>query len=289
MFAQSLACAVLEFYADLPSPMSSVFTLQEAADELGVHYMTAYRYVRLGQLEAVKVAGAWQVADSAISEFRDGAASGPVAPGESAPWATRLEDRLVAGDAQGAWGVIESAMASGSDVRSVYLELLAPAMVSIGARWASGEFNIAVEHQATSIAMRIIGRLGPRCLRRGRSAGSIILGAPTGESHGLPTAMLSDLLRLHGWDVVDLGANTPAESFAHSVRQSTSLKAVGVSVTNPSHLSEAEVCCRAVKEVQADVLVVVGGSGVGEVNVEDLGADARAVSADQLHELLLAQ
>ena len=33
-----------------------VLTLQEAADELGVHYMTAYRYVRLGQLQAHKVA-----------------------------------------------------------------------------------------------------------------------------------------------------------------------------------------------------------------------------------------
>ncbi len=281
----------------MPSPsstlvtplMSSSLTLQEAADELGVHYMTAYRYVRLGQLEAVKVGGSWQVSDAAISDFREGASAGPVARGESAPWAARLEDRLVASDAQGAWGVIESAMASGSDVRSVYLELLSPAMVSIGARWASGEFNIAVEHQATSIAMRIIGRLGPRCVRRGRSLGSIVLGAPAGETHGLPTAMLSDLLRLHGWDVIDLGANTPAESFAHSVRQTTSLKAVGVSVTNPSHLSEAEVCCRTVKEAQSDVLVVLGGSGVAGVSVEDLGADARAVSAEQLHELLLAR
>ena len=37
--------------------MSATFTLQEAADELGVHYMTAYRYVRLGLLDAAKVGG----------------------------------------------------------------------------------------------------------------------------------------------------------------------------------------------------------------------------------------
>ena len=250
--------------------------------------MTAYRYVRLGQLDAVKVSGAWQVSDQAIADFRDGVGSGPVAPGESAPWAKRLEDRLVEGDAQGAWGVIESAMASGADVRSVYLDLLSPSMVRLGQRWAAGELDIAVEHQATVIAMRIIGRLGSRCVRRGRSRGDVIIGAPAGEAHGLPTAILGDLMRLHGWDVTDLGANTPASSFLHAMQRVSEVKAVGLSVTHPRHLRDIETCCRAIKDARPDVLVVVGGSGLQDVNAGDLGADARVNSADQLHELLLA-
>ena len=269
--------------------MPSTHTLQEAADELGVHYMTAYRYVRLGQLDAVKVGGVWQVADRAITNFRDGAGAGPVARGKSAPWAERLEARFVAGDAQGAWGVVEAAMASGADVRSVYLDLLAPAMVQIGSRWAAGELDIAVEHQATGIAMRIVGRLGSQCVRRGRSLGNIVLGAPEGETHALPTAMLGDLLRLHGWDVTDLGANTPTASFLHAMRSASALKAVGLSVTNSSHLADVEACCRAIKDECPDVLVVVGGSGVGGAGAEDLGADACATGADQLHQLLLAR
>src|SRR6056297_2092647 len=36
-------------------------SLQDAADELGVHYMTAYRYVRTGRLEAEKAGAVWQV------------------------------------------------------------------------------------------------------------------------------------------------------------------------------------------------------------------------------------
>ncbi|MEP6296354.1 MAG: cobalamin B12-binding domain-containing protein, partial [Ilumatobacter sp.] len=152
-----------------------------------------------------------------------------------------------------------------------------------------GEFDIAVEHQATGIVMRIIGRLGPRCIRRGRSLGNVVLGAPAGESHGLPTAMLGDLLRLHGWEVTDLGPNTPTASFLHAVRHGTEVKAVGLSVTHPVHLIDAEACCRAIKKEQPDVFVVVGGSGVSGVSVSDLGADAQATSADQLHELLRAR
>ena len=88
----------------------AVLTLQEAADELGVHYMTAYRYVRLGVLDATKSGGVWQVRRSALDHFREQAAEASAATGPSgkggarnrkAPWSTRLESRLVAGDAPG--------------------------------------------------------------------------------------------------------------------------------------------------------------------------------------------
>ena len=41
-------------------------TLQEAADLLGVHYMTAYRYVRTGRLAATRINGKWVVARSSL-------------------------------------------------------------------------------------------------------------------------------------------------------------------------------------------------------------------------------
>lgn len=269
--------------------MSATFTLQEAADELGVHYMTAYRYVRHGQLAASKQGGAWQVSADAIEAFRSGSATAPVEPGSSAPWARRLEARLVDGDAQGAWGVVEAAMASGADVRSVYLDMLTPAMVGIGARWAAGEFDIAVEHQATGIVMRIIGRLGSRCVRRGRSLGGVVMGAPSGEHHALPTAILGDLMRLNGWDVTDLGANTPPGSFLHAAGRTPDLRAVGISMTHPEHLDALAECCSELKAALPSVLVVVGGNGVGtEAAALAAGADALASGSDHFHELITA-
>ena len=37
-----------------PRSRAGLLSLQEAADRLGVHYMTAYRYVRTGRLRAVQ-------------------------------------------------------------------------------------------------------------------------------------------------------------------------------------------------------------------------------------------
>ena len=45
----------------IPSDASGHLSLHEAADLLGVHYMTIYRRVRLGILPARKIGGTWMV------------------------------------------------------------------------------------------------------------------------------------------------------------------------------------------------------------------------------------
>jgi excisionase family DNA binding protein len=265
----------------------TVLTLQEAADELGVHYMTAYRYVRLGQLEAYKVGGTWQVTSSALAAFRSGRQGDQPSRRRTVPWSDRLEARLLAGDAAGAWGVLESALTGGSSVSDAYVDVLAPALRSIGDRWERGEIDVAIEHRASGIASRLIGRLGSRCVRRGRPRGAIVLGAPEGERHSLPAAILGDLLRLEGWDVSDLGADTPAGSFVLAASAVDDLAAIGISVTSPASLESAAETCRAIRASDLSVPVLIGGLAVeGVDHARSLGADAYAPDAASVVQLL---
>jgi MerR family transcriptional regulator, light-induced transcriptional regulator len=275
-----------------PAPLGAAvsvddLTLHEAADLLGVHYMTAYRYVRLGLLQARKSGGSWRVTVADVDRFRAGGGTSPVRGGRPAPWAERLEARLVAGDARGAWGVVEAALASGAELDEVHLEVLTPALVGIGMRWAAGELDVAVEHRATGIVHRLLGRLGPRFVRRGRSKGAVVVGTPPGEVHSLPTAILADLLRLRGWDVSDLGADMPPSSFAHLAATVPGLVAVGVSVTVGAHLAGCAATCAAVRASVPTVPIVVGGRGVpGSAQAMAVGADAYAAGAREMAELL---
>jgi len=274
----------------------AVFTLQGAADELGVHYMTAYRYVRLGVMDASKSGGVWQVSRSAIDRFRQEAGGRAATMASSradaarqrrAPWSARLESRLIAGDAQGSWSVIEAAMAAGAELDAVYLDILTPAMASIGERWVAGQLEISVEHWATAIATRIVGRIGPRFVRRGRSRGVVALGAPAGEVHALPVAMLGDLLRLRGWEVFEFGVDMPSESIAHVVRETPDLLGIGLSAMASENLPALGAACAAAREADPDVLVVVGGRAVlDDEQAVALGAHGRAVGAEELHQLL---
>jgi excisionase family DNA binding protein len=250
-------------------------TLQEAADTLGVHYMTAYRYVRLGLLQASKSGGTWRVRTVDLDAFRAGTSPSPEAGKRRAPWAERLQARLIAGDARGAWGVIEAAMSAGAEMDEIYLDVLGPAMTAIGAEWESGAIDVAVEHRATGIAMRIVGRLGPRFARRGRTRGAVIIGAPAGERHSLPVAMLADLVRGGGWDVSDLGADVPHQSFVVAASSTPDLAALGISVTTPNNAASAAEAVAAVRAEFPHLLIVVGGAGIeGAAHAATLG-DAR--------------
>ncbi len=262
-------------------------TLHEAAELLGVHYMTAYRYVRLGVLPAVKAGGTWRVMVADVHAFRDQA---PPAVGGSrrrAPWAARLEARLVAGDGRGAWGVVEAALAAGTELDEVYLDVIAPAMRSIGDRWQAGEIDISVEHRATGITFRLLGRLGPRFARRGRARGTVMVGAPAGERHSLPVAMLADLLRGEGWEVSDIGADMPWESFVHAALDTADLVAIGVSVTSEESLPAAAEVLAALGSSVAGTYLVVGGPAVEDLaHAQSLGAHGWASTAHEFATLL---
>ena len=263
--------------------MAEFLSLQEVAERLGVHYMTAYRYVRLGMLPAHKEGSTWRVGLADVEAFQRGDGAG--GPGGSRTrartgggrWITRLESRLLAGDGAGAWQVLEAAMASGADLQGIELEIVTPAMVSIGERWATGEIDVAAEHQATVIVMRLLGRLGARFVKRGRTRGSVVLGSVAGDRHGLPVMILADLLAAARFEVIDLGCDVPEGSFVHAARAAQRLVAVGISVTTSDLDVPTAGTVAAVHSAVADVPVLLGGWAISDRDhATALGADGWA-------------
>jgi excisionase family DNA binding protein len=261
----------------MPDAAATPLSLRECAEALGVHYMTWYRYVRMGILPAQKTGAEWRV-DAADLDAMRSRQSIPAARG-SAPWADRLKVRLVAGDESGAWQVVEAALASGLEPSDIYLDLIGPALRSVGDEWAHGESTIAREHRATAIATRLVGRLGRRFHMRGRPKGRIVVGTPPGERHALAVSMVADLIRGAGFEVVDLGADLPVESFVEAVVDAAPLSAVVVSVTNSASTAAAARLIAAVRDATGVPIVVGGGALTGGGQAERLVADAWAPDA----------
>lgn len=259
-------------------------TLQQAAAHLGVHYMTVYRYVRLGMLPAHKDGATWRVTREDLAQFDLGRGTGPTTRTAghrlSAPWAARLEARLLAGDGSGAWSVVEAALASGAGMEQLYLDIIAPSMVSIGNLWATGEIDVGEEHRASGVVMRILSRLGPRFTRPGRNRGSVLLAGAPGEQHSLPVSMLANLLTGDGYAVIELGADVPSSSLARMAGTVQRLLVVGVSVTTPGLEPNVREMVAAVHQAVPDVPILVGGGAIGdEEHARTLGADGWAGNA----------
>jgi excisionase family DNA binding protein len=256
-----------------PAAVRRSVTLHEAADLLGVHYMTAYRYVRTGRLRAVKDGVQWRVDVADVAKL--GTLSPPtrraVGPRR---WAVdQLANRMIAGDEAGAWALVNAALAAGAAAGQVHLEMLAPALERIGTGWATGQLGIADEHRGAVVAHRVVGRLGPLFAHRGRRRGTVIIGAAPGERHALPGAMVADQLRGARFEVIDLGADAPAESFAVTASDAPRLVAVLVGATCPAR---GRALARVIAAVRAttSATILTGGAAVADDQTAlSLGAD----------------
>lgn len=255
----------------------NTITLTEAARRLDVHYMTAYRYVRTGRLPATKVGGEWRVSPADLASVGDAVAPTPARSTRRADHTGRLVKRLLVGDEAGAWTIVETALANGADPADIHLEVLAPALATIGEEWAAGRVTVAEEHRATVVTQRIIGRLGPLFARPGRRRGTIVIGAPQDDHHSMPSAMAADLLRAHGLEVIDLGANTPADTFVEVLTGIDDLVAVGICVTSSGN--DAVIASTIERIHAATERPVILGGGAIDASSPPLGADLVTLDA----------
>ncbi len=269
-------------------------TVSEVAEQLGVHYMTAYRYVRLGSLPARKVGNRWQVRLEDVAAFRarqtagrDGGPGRRNGRSPTVPWAERYEARALAGDLQGAWAVLQSAQAGGSSVTALYTDVISPALRSVGDQWSRGELDIADEHRASAVTTRVLARLAPQLVRPGRPRSTVVFGGAPGDRHGLPVTMVADLVSSRGWDVIDLGADVPPASFVHAANAVPRLGALGISVSAPGLEAEVRSLVEELHERFPDAPVALGGPALPDADAAArLGADLWAADGLELAERL---
>ena len=188
--------------------------LHDAARLLGVHYQTAYKWVRSGELPAVMVRGRYRI-DSKAVESAGKRRDAPAKPRPLQPRAggdqlrSRIYSHLVAGNEREARKQIARLLDEGWTLSSAAQEFLVPALRRIGEEWSNGQVSVAVEHRASATVERIVGEHHPA--PRGRRRGTAVVATPSGERHSLPALLATVALREDNWHVHHLGADIPLE------------------------------------------------------------------------------
>jgi len=255
------------------SSPDSKLDLQAAADELGVHYQTAYHWVRSGRLDAEMVGGRYLVSQADISEL-DRRRHAPMTP--SAPRPVRLEhaadrmyDALVNGEETEAVKIARRLTEEGAPIADLIQNVLVPPLRRIGQGWRSGELTIWIEHRASSIVERLLGGLAPN--PRGRRRGVAVVAAVAGDRHSLPTTMAAVTLRGDHWHVHHLGADLPPDQISVFCKDHDVDLAV-ITVTNPESRPLAEATAFELRA--AGTSTIVGGAGNTLVELTELARNA---------------
>jgi len=248
--------------------------LQAAADELGVHYQTAYGWVRNGQLPARKMRGGYEVSDEAVRAFAARRLLGrePASQVKVRDWAAQAE-RLYQAIARGQETqaiTATSRLAGHVTMTDLCDRVIGPALRRIGDEWEAGRISVAREHRASAICERIIAsgaRQAP-----GRPRGEAVVATPPGERHALPALMAAACLRENRWHVHHLSADLPGSEIAALAAQ-VGARLVVLSTATTDAAGQAADAADLVRAAVPGVTVLVGrpGDSLGQLRDQAAG------------------
>ena len=236
--------------------------LRDAAEALGVHYQTAYGWVRDGTLAARKVGRGYEVSEAGVRALAERRRHGdePPAPIRVRDWAAQaqaLYAAITGGEETRARHQVER-LAAGVRVVDLCEQVIAPALRRVGDEWAAGRVSIAQEHRATAICERLLAAQ----IRQpaGRPRGTAVVATPPGERHGLPALMAAACLREDRWLVHHLASDLPGPEVDLLAGQ-VGAGLVVLSSTTDEGASRAQQEARLIAAGRPDVNVLAGRPG----------------------------
>lgn len=206
----------------------TALTTKEVARLLSVSEATIKRWADDGLIQSDKtVGGHRRFGLAGIARFQRERGVAP--PQRSAAQSARrsaskekistslLLQHLVAGYEEETGASLINAYLHGQSLASLFDRVVTPAMHQIGDLWYRGELTIADEHLATRTAIVALQKLrGVIHVAPPSELRAMICGVE-GDLHELPIHLSQALLEADGWDVINLGPNTPFFAVAEAM------------------------------------------------------------------------
>jgi MerR family transcriptional regulator, light-induced transcriptional regulator len=256
--------------------------LCEAAGILGVHYQTAYGWVRQGVLPARKVGREYEIDDSDVRALATGRRLGrePARTIHVRDWPAQAQGLyavIVAGEETQARHRLER-LAAGLPLIDLCEHVIAPALRKLGDDWEVGRVSIAQEHRASAICERLIATHSRQ--PAGRPRGTAVVATPPGERHSLPSLMAAACLREGRWLVHHLASDLPLEEVTRLADQ-VGADLVVLSSAKGETARQAQQAAQAITAARPQLNVLVGRPGD---SLHDLLAGAAKPQAASRHQ-----
>ncbi len=133
-------------------------------------------------------------------------------------------DALVEGVMKGDENVVESevnkALSEGTKARDILVKGLIGGMSVVGERFGAGEMFLPevlasahAMHKGLDIVKPLLAKAGQKAMER------IVMGTVEGDIHDIGKRIVRFLLEGNGFEVVDLGVDVKAETFAQAIEE----------------------------------------------------------------------
>ncbi len=195
-----------------------------------------------------------------------------------------LRNAVIVGDIAQAEKLAKQAIVDGLDPLRALEEGLRPGITEVGNGFASGECflpDLVIAAEAMKAASVVLEKEIARSGGVRQNIGRIVLGTVEGDLHDIGKTIVGTLLIAHGFDVIDLGVNVPAEKFIAAVRDRRP-QLVGLSSLITVTAKELRKVIEALRAagLRDSVKVIIGGGAVTQEYANTIGADGFAHDAE---------
>jgi len=175
----------------------------------------------------------------------------------------------------------KKALGEGRKAEDIMNSSLVLAMDIVGEQYDKGEKYVPEMLLSAKAMKAAMGLLRPLLVESGvKMKGKVAIGTVEGDLHDIGQNLVSMMLEGAGFEVINLGAETPADTFVQSVKENKP-DIVGMSALLTTTMLHMPEVIDALKEagLRDQVKVTIGGAPVTQSYADEIGADGYAPDA----------
>jgi 5-methyltetrahydrofolate--homocysteine methyltransferase len=198
----------------------------------------------------------------------------------------KLFQAVVGGHEEEIPSLVEAVLQDGIKPMEISNSILIPALEKVGEQFNSKDFflpQVMLSAESAKIAFdRVKGELeGEETISRGK----IIMATVQGDIHDIGKNIVSMLLENHGYQILDLGVNVPAEKII-TLAEEEDVDIIGLSALMTTTMREMSRSVESIKHKGIKCPVMVGGAAVTREYALEIGADGYGKDAVEAVELV---
>jgi len=201
-----------------------------------------------------------------------------------------LKQALIGADRDTAVGAAQRLVDAGVDPKVILEQGMAVAMFDLGEMWKRGEVFLP-EVVASASVFKLCNEIVEPVLLAQRQPGDakaalVILCTVKGDLHDLGKNMVAAMLRTSGFEVLDLGKDTPADKIIEAINdKEPAIVGMSALLTTTVPYQETVIKKLVAAGIREKVKVMVGGAPVTPEWAEKIGADGYANNAPEAVEV----
>ncbi len=188
------------------------------------------------------------------------------------------------GDDDACVAATKQALAAGIPPLSIINDGLSTGIKIVGEKFGSGEMflpELMMAMKTMKEGIKIVDPELKKSKTQAASLGKVLIGTVKGDIHDIGKNIVSSMLELSGFTVVDLGISVPAETFVNKIaEEKPAVVALSAMLTTTMQEQQGIVHALKVAGKRDQVKVIVGGAPVSDKWAKEIGADGYGANAE---------